>query len=70
MRTFLLIVGGLVMLGGSLLAVRCFGASWPTTFADVGVLFIPIWFCLSASNLWIGVTRAAYSIDKELPIFC
>jgi hypothetical protein len=67
MRTFLLIVGGLVMLGGSLLAVRCFGASW--RIADVGERFIPIWFCLSASNLWIGVTRAGYSIDEELPIF-
>ena len=57
------------MLGGSLLAVRCFGASWRTTFADVGELFIPIWFYLSALNLWLGVTRAGYSIDEELPIF-
>jgi hypothetical protein len=69
MRTFLLIVGGLAMLGGSLLVVRCFGAGWRTTFADVGELFIPIWFCLSALNLWIGVTQAGYSIDEESPIF-
>jgi hypothetical protein len=68
MRTFLLIVVGLAMLGGGLLVVRWFGTG-PTPFADVGELFIPIWFCVSALNLWIGVKQAGYSIDEELPIF-
>jgi hypothetical protein len=35
----------------------------------VGEVFIPIWFCLSALNLWIGVKQAGYSIGEELPIF-
>jgi hypothetical protein len=69
MRTFLIIGGGLAMLGGSVLAVGWIGTGWRTPFADVGKLFIPIWFCLSALNLWIGVKQAGYSIDEELPIF-
>ena len=69
MRTFLLIVGGLATLGGSLLVARWYGAGWRAPFADVGKFFIPIWFCLSALNLWIGVRQAGYSIGGELPIF-
>jgi hypothetical protein len=69
MRTFLLIAGGLATLGGSLSVARWFGAGRQTPFADVGEFFIPIWFCLSALNLWIGVKQAGYSIGEELPIF-
>jgi len=69
MRTFLLIVGGLATLGGSLLVARWFGAGSRPPFADVGKFFIPIWFCLSALNLWIGVKQAGYSVREELPIF-
>jgi hypothetical protein len=65
MRTFLIIVAGLTMLGGSVLTVGWIGTGWRTPFADVGKLFIPIWFCLSALNLWIGVKQAGYSIDEE-----
>jgi hypothetical protein len=69
MRTFLFIVGGLATLAGSLLVVRWFGTGGRMLFAGVGEVFIPIWFCLSALNLWIGVKQAGYSIDEELPIF-
>ena len=69
MRTFLLIVGGLAALGGSLLVASWFGTGWRAPFAGVGKVFIPIWFCLSVLNLWIGVKQAGYSIGEELPIF-
>jgi hypothetical protein len=69
MRTFLLILGGLSTLGVGLFVARWFGAGWRTLFADFGKFFIPIWFCLSALNLWIGVKQAGYSIGEELPIF-
>jgi hypothetical protein len=62
-------VGGLATLGGSLLVARWFGAGSRTPFADVGKFFIPIWFFLSALNLWIGVKQAGYSFGEELPIF-
>jgi hypothetical protein len=69
MRTVVVMVGGLATLGGSLLVVRWFDTGWRTPLADVGKVFIPIWFCLSALNLWIGFKQAGYSIEEELPIF-
>jgi hypothetical protein len=69
MRTSLFIVGGLATLGGSLLVAHWFGAGGRMFFADVGEFFIPIWFCLSGLNLWIGVKQAGYSVGEELPIF-
>jgi hypothetical protein len=32
-------------------------------------IFIVIWFVAAAINMWIGVSRAGYSIVEELPIF-
>jgi hypothetical protein len=31
--------------------------------------FIPVWLVLAAVNLWVGVTRAGYSVAEEAPIF-
>jgi hypothetical protein len=68
-RIIIAVIGGLATLGGSLLVVRWLGPGGRTPFAEVGKFLIPIWFCLSALNLWVGVRRAGYSIDEELPIF-
>ena len=32
-------------------------------------VFIAIWFVAAALNMWIGVSRAGYSFQEELPIF-
>ena len=32
-------------------------------------LFLPLWFAGALTNLWIGVTRAGYSLAQEAPIF-
>ena len=31
--------------------------------------FVPVWLVAAAVNLWIGVTRAGYSVSEEAPIF-
>lgn len=31
--------------------------------------FVVIWFVAAAVNMWIGVSQAGYSFQKELPIF-
>jgi hypothetical protein len=31
--------------------------------------FIPVWLVAAAVNMWIGVTRAGYSVAEEAPIF-
>lgn len=65
MRTAIIIVAGLV-----LLAVMAGAARW-TGAASIGraaLVFLPVWFAVAAVNLWIGVTRAGYSVAEELPI--
>ena len=53
-HTLKVIAGGLVLLG-----LFLFGARW----------FIPVWLIVAAVNMWIGVTRAGYSVAEEAPIF-
>jgi len=31
--------------------------------------FAAIWFVVAAANMWLGVSRAGYSFQEELPIF-
>jgi hypothetical protein len=45
--------------GGRLLIGRTNGAR----------LFIPLWLVGAGINMWIGVTRAGYSVAEEAPIF-
>jgi hypothetical protein len=30
---------------------------------------VVLWFITAAANMWIGVSRAGYSFQEELPIF-
>jgi hypothetical protein len=67
MHTVLVIAAGLMLLGLFLLpaqvlrrpALRPRAASW----------FVVAWFVCAAANMWVGVTRAGYSISDELPVF-
>jgi uncharacterized membrane protein YwaF len=65
MRTFLILLGGLVLYAAMLGGFRAASLSaWHATLA-----FIAIWFGLAAANMWVGVTEAGYSVREELPIF-
>ena len=37
--------------------------------AGAAKLFIPLWLLVAGVNLWIGVTRAGYTVAEEAPIF-
>jgi hypothetical protein len=60
---------GFALLGGLLvLAPRLsISARRPIPFAVK--LFLPLWFTGALINLWIGVTRAGYTVIEEVPIF-
>jgi len=67
MRTAIIIVGGLVLLGlFALVGWRLGGGPQSTTMA--AKLFIPIWLAIALINMWLGVSRAGYSVAEELPI--
>ena len=53
MHTLKVIAGGLILLAVCVLIGRTAGAA---------KLFIPLWLLLAGVNLWIGVTRAGYTL--------
>jgi hypothetical protein len=67
MRTAIIIVGGLVLLGLCALAAYWLGGR-PQSMTVAAKLFIPLWLAIALLNMWLGVSRAGYSIAEELPI--
>jgi len=70
MHTLKVIAGGFILLAVFLLIGRLVGAEAPAEgVAGAAKLFIPLWLLLAGINLWIGVTRAGYTVAEEAPIF-
>jgi hypothetical protein len=69
MRTLLIILGGLVAWGVCLGVARFAGGLTARSAFIATVVFAIIWLLAAAYNLWVGVTRAGYSVMEELPIF-
>ncbi|MDH7795422.1 MULTISPECIES: hypothetical protein [unclassified Beijerinckia] len=67
MHMAMVIGGGIVLLGLFLL----FGKLWGETGVNIAFaakVFIPVWLVVSLVNMWVGVTKAGYSVRDELPI--
>ena len=69
MRTAIIIVGGLVLLGLFVLAGRLLGGGNTQSMVTAVKLFLPVWLVAALINMWLGVSRAGYSVAEELPIF-
>jgi hypothetical protein len=67
MRTAIIIVGGVLLFGIFALVARFVGGTQAIGMA--AKIFIPVWLVAALINMWIGVSRAGYSIAEELPIF-
>jgi hypothetical protein len=67
MHTIKVIAGGLVLLGACLLVGRAIGG--PAALATAAKVFIPLWLVAAAVNMWIGVSKAGYSVAQEVPVF-
>jgi hypothetical protein len=64
----MVIAGGILLLGVFLLFGKLWGgdASGSATTAKI---FIPVWLAVAIVNLWVGVSKAGYTVREELPIF-
>ncbi|WP_226340992.1 hypothetical protein [Gemmobacter serpentinus] len=63
----------LVICGGLMLAAvfALFGRLWGHDMAGLvqGLRwFIPVWAGVALVNMWVGVTKAGYSVAQETPI--
>jgi len=65
MHTLIVILGGLVLFGVCLLLGRWSGIG----LAKAALCFVPIWLIAAGVNMWVGVSKAGYSVAAEFPIF-
>jgi hypothetical protein len=68
MRTALFLLSGFLFLAGSLILGKLFSANYPASTTLATALFIALWLVIAATNMWIGVAKAGYSVAEELPI--
>lgn len=67
MHTILLICGGIALFGICLLLGMFWGGA-RRDYAMAARVFIPIWWVVAMTNMWVGVARAGYSVADELPV--
>lgn len=68
MHTVIVMAGGFMLLATCLLLGHAFGGGRHGMVMGAQA-FLPLWFILAGINLWIGVSRAGYSVAEEAPIF-
>ena len=69
MHTFYAIAGGLLLLGIFVLFARALSDVHRGARRKLLLAFIPVWLACAAFNMWVGVSRAGYSVGDELPVF-
>lgn len=68
MHTLIVLGGGLALMVACGLLGHAFGNGMPGALKGIAV-FVPLWLVLCAVNLWIGVSKAGYSLADEGPVF-
>ena len=69
MRTFLFLLIGFLLLAACSLLGRLFSTNYPNAPYAATVVYLSLWLVISAFNLWVGVSKAGYSVADEFPIF-
>lgn len=69
MRTVLILIVGLLLLAAFAIFSKLFSEPYPAA-TNWGIsAFVLIWLGATGFNMWVGVSRAGYSVAEELPIF-
>ena len=69
-HTLKVITGGFALLALCLLVGRVLGGPQPASgMATAARWFIPLWLVGAGVNMWLGVTKAGYSVAEEAPVF-
>jgi hypothetical protein len=70
MHTVKIIAGGFALLAVCLAIGRWIGGPGPGAgVATAAKVFLPLWFIAAGVNMWVGVSKAGYSISEEAPVF-
>jgi hypothetical protein len=69
MRTPMFLLVGFLLLASSMLLGKLFSSNYPGATYAATCTFVALWLVISAANLWVGVAKAGYTLNEELPIF-
>jgi hypothetical protein len=68
-HTVKVIAGGFALLALCLLIGRLVGGPAPAGgLANGAKVFIPLWLVAAGINMWLGVSKAGYTVAEEAPI--
>jgi hypothetical protein len=68
MRTILFLVAGLFLMASLLIVAKMFSEHFPSAPNWAVALGLSLWLMITATNMWIGVSKPGYSVADELPI--
>ncbi|AMJ62035.1 hypothetical protein [Bosea sp. PAMC 26642] len=68
MHTIKVIGGGFALLGLLLVLMPRLSISGADPIAFAVKVFIPLWLVATLINLWVGVSKAGYTVAEEAPI--
>jgi len=69
MRTLLFLVAGLLLVAAFMLLAKLFATQFPDAPRVATLSFLVLWLIVAGFNMWLGVSKAGYSVTDELPIF-
>ena len=69
MRTALFLISGFLLLSAFAILARLYAQHFPSAAAWAVGMFLGVWLLVTASNMWVGVSKAGYSSAEELPVF-
>jgi hypothetical protein len=69
MRTPLFLLVGFLLLASSMLLGKLFSSNYPGATYAATWIFVAFWLVIAGANLWVGVAKAGYTLNEELPIF-
>ena len=67
MHTLIVLAVGFALFGVLALVGRILGGT--SGIATASLVFLPLWLIGAGINMYVGVTRAGYSVADETPIF-
>ena len=68
MHTLKVMFGGFLLLAVCLLLGRWIGGAAATVVATTIKCFLLLWLVATLVNMWVGVSKAGYSIKDDAPI--
>ncbi len=68
MRTATILAAGLLLLAAVVIFSRLFTQYYSSAATWAVGAFLVIWLTATGFNLWVGVSKAGYSVSEELPI--